>query len=175
MKNFIYTSIVDFISERLQLGRQERVHISVNEIDSVKDTPQKGLVFGKPDGLWYGFGDSWVNFVKYEFDPETFKTKKWGYKVYPNPDKIITLRTHNDVFDFVNKYLNRNPIRRDEYDIDWNKVSQDYSGIEIPTYSELGMRGWWEEDKMRYFWLYPWDVPSGCVWKSDGVLKIKAL
>ena len=54
-------------------------------------------------------------------------------------------------------------------------MAKDYSGIEIPTYNELGMHNWYEENKKMFWWLYPWDVPSGCIWKSDGLLKLKNL
>lgn len=176
------------INEKLTLGRNERVHISTNKIESIKDIEQGKSVYGKPGGLWYGFGGEWIYFAKYGFDDDSelsFKKKKYGYKIYPNMEKIIVLRTEDDVNDFVDKYLSSVPVRRgafgDQYDIDWVKVSQDYSGIEIPTYNELGMGQWSDpyengpESVKRYYWLYPWDVSSGCIWRSDGIIRMKEL
>lgn len=172
------------LNERLILGRNERVHISTNKIESINDIEQGKSVFGKPGGLWYGFGDEWIYFAKHGFDDDSnlsFKKKKYGYKIYPNMEKIIVLRTKDDVDNFVDRYLSRFPNNNNKYDIDWVKVSQDYSGIEIPTYNELGMRSWGDpyengrEDVKRYSWLYPWDVTSGCIWKSDGVSRMKEL
>ena len=102
--------IVKFIiTEKLILGRNERVHISIDEIDSIKDTPQVNNIFGKPNGLWYGFGNAWVRFLKYDMPeegPYSFSSKKYAYKIYPNFEKIIVLRTMDDLDNFIDKYLN---------------------------------------------------------------------
>jgi len=170
------------INEKLILGKNERVHIFTNKIESIKDIVQGKSVFGKPGGLWYGFGDEWIYFAKHGFDDDSnlsFKKKKYGYKIYPNMEKIIVLRTKDNVDNFVNRYLSEVPDMYNQYNIDWVRVSRDYSGIEIPTYEELGMRLWYDqggrEAYARYWWLYPWDVSSGCIWKSDGVLRIREL
>lgn len=177
------------INEKLILGRNERVHISTNRIDSIKDIEQRGTWFGKPNGLWYGFGDEWIYFAKHGFfdgSNHSFKKKKYGYKIYLNMEKIIVLRTKNDVDNFVDRYLRKIPAAYyiyddNQYSIDWAGVSEDYSGIEIPSYRELGMRSWGDpfensqKNVKRYSWLNPWDVSSGCIWKSNGVSRIREL
>ena len=51
--------------------------------------------------------------------------------------------------------------------IDWEKVSQDYDGIEICPYL-LGKR-------MTIDWYYSWDVSSGCIWRSSGIEELVLL
>ena len=116
----------------------------------------------------------------YDDTPHGFGHKKFGYKIYPNIEKIIVLRTMEDLDNFIDKYLNSKPDYESErfgdgYNIDWDRVTQDYSGIEMPTYDNLDFRDLWRKDSKRYKWLYNWDVPSGCVWKSDGISRIKSL
>lgn len=167
-----------YLKEHLVVGSNERIHISNDEITQIKKVEQGSSVFGKPKGLWYGFGDSWIYFSKTGFSDDSyhsFKTKKFGYKIYPNLSRIVILKTEDDVYNFVNKYLSNLPDNHGEYNINWQAVARDYSGIEIPTYDELGMRNWHENNKKLFWWLYPWDVPSGCIWSPDGVAKIRSL
>ena len=169
------------LNEKLVLGKNERVTVSTQEITAIKDIPQGNSAWGKPRGLWYAFGDSWIHYTKTEFGDDShhsFKSKTHAYKIYPDFSKIIVLKTKNDVDGFVKAYLQKEPDKYNHYDIEWGKVANDYSGIEIPTYRSLGMRGWHDnnqDSKNRYYWLYTWDVPSGCIWKSDGVSKFKNL
>jgi len=46
--------------------------------------------------------------------------------------------------------------------IDWGRVAEDYSGIEIAPYLY--------EARMKHMWYYGWDVASGCIW-GKGVVK----
>jgi hypothetical protein len=57
----------------------------------------------------------------------------------------------------------------------WTKVAEKYSGIEIPVYSELGFRNLKDENRTKYHWLYTWDINSGCIWKPDGVVRLKEM
>jgi hypothetical protein len=173
--NLSESVIKTIIKNKSNIGKNERVTISSNKITDIKNISQDGLVFGKPNGLWYSFGVSWINFVEMEFSDEYFSNKKFAYKIYPNMDKIKVLRTKEDVYNFTSKYLILSDPIKELYDIDWKRVADDYSGIEIPTYDELDMRDWHQINKNRFYWLYPWDVPSGCIWKIDGIERIKSL
>jgi hypothetical protein len=48
-----------------------------------------------------------------------------------------------------------------DYYINWPKVAQDYSGIEICPYQ-------WKF-RLNYMWYYGWDVASGCIWNQNAL------
>jgi hypothetical protein len=116
----------------------------------------------KPKGLWYGFGTSWLDWIKSEMP---HWERDYMHIIEINPDKILTINSREELDLFTKKYGAK---LSDYYNlIDWSKVAKDYSGIEIPTYISSARR---EVD-----WYYPWDVESGCIWNSDGVKSIKLI
>ena len=53
--------------------------------------------------------------------------------------------------------------------IDWQRVLEDYDGIEVnPYFYELRLTH-------NLIWYYGWDVPSGCFWKASAKKKITLL
>ena len=50
------------LSEKLMLGSKERVHLTNKPINNTQTRVKYKDVHGKPGGLWYGFGDNWINF-----------------------------------------------------------------------------------------------------------------
>ena len=79
--------------------------------------------------------------------------------------KII--RNYGDLLEFEKEYL----VHPKEYYgfkmIDWVRVANDYSGIEISPYLY--------EARMKHMWYYGWDVASGCIWGSGVIRKFKRL
>jgi hypothetical protein len=53
--------------------------------------------------------------------------------------------------------------------IDYEKLSQEYGGIEIIPYL------WEKRLHMKSFWYYGWDVASGCVFNKNAVKEIRFL
>jgi hypothetical protein len=163
----------EFLNEKLILGHDERVTISAQPIIEILNKSQDTKrVFGKPVGLWYGFGDNWIEFMSYE----DLKFRH-AYKIYPNFNNIIVLKTKNDIINFTKKYhMDPNGEKHLPFfpnnDINWIKVSQNYDGIEIPNYYDVKMMGY--KDYV-YSWLYTWDVDSGCIWNASGIRKLKHL
>lgn len=45
--------------------------------------------------------------------------------------------------------------------IDWRGVMMSYWGIEISSY-------FWQK-RLSSNWYYPWDVASGCIWRSEAI------
>jgi len=111
----------------------------------------------KPDGLWYGLGTGWIDWVRYEM-PQWEKPN--AFKLKLNESKIIKINSDN-VDDFEKKYI----INTIKYlpMIDWKKISEEYSGVEV--YFSV----------MRKNWLWGWDVESGCVWNSDAIIDIEKI
>ena len=123
-----------------------------------------GECYKKPNGLWYGFGDSWLDWCKGEM-PEW--VGEYFYFVDTGESNILVLRDICDVVSFYKKYS----VDKLEYvdigwmefgnPIDWRRISEEYDGIEIPNYL-------WN-CRMNHSWYYTWDVASGCIWNLDQV------
>ncbi len=107
----------------------------------------------KPRGLWYGIGESWLDWLDSEqanwYGPYTYVLD------IPRGAEILSLRTADAVVAFEQKFgvaLGRTTTRS----IDWRRVAKDYCGVEIAPY----------QHSLRYgpLWYYGWDVASGCIW-----------
>tara|TARA_Y100000389_G_C17419740_1_gene496001 strand:- start:112 stop:585 length:474 start_codon:yes stop_codon:yes gene_type:complete len=115
----------------------------------------------KPKGLWYGMGDSWVNWVRSEMPDWECDNL---LKLELDESKIIKLNNEEELLAFNEKYGEElyGAIRC----VDWFEVSKKYSGIEIPNYL------WSLRMDRRVSWYYGWDVASGCVWGEDTIVSI---
>lgn len=121
----------------------------------------------KPVGLWYSMGSSWFEWCV----GENFSgTGRYIYEVKLNSKaNILFLSTPDDVFSFSEKYKRRDMFYQEmnkslkefaSVFIDWEKVAEDYDGIEVDPYlHELRL-------SHNLIWYYGWDVPSGCIWKA---------
>tara|TARA_Y100000310_G_scaffold74466_1_gene70694 strand:- start:3247 stop:3795 length:549 start_codon:yes stop_codon:yes gene_type:complete len=117
----------------------------------------------KPTGLWYGCGDSWIEWVKGEM-PKKLEEANYLYEVKLG-GKILQIS--NDP-EFGNFEANFGLPSRGGVAINWKKVQkQGYNGVEICPYN-------WER-RMESDWYYPWDVASGCIWNPSGVSDIVLL
>jgi len=118
-------------------------------------------VAGKPNGLWYGIGSSWVDWTSYEMPG-------WKgdhlYSVEIDYSNVLVLDTVEKMQKFEHQYA-----KEDQYgltSIDWSAVSTKYDGIEIPIY----------QGSMRYrSWYYSWDVASGCIWNPKAIKNVVQL
>lgn len=121
------------------------------------DTQRSGA---KPIGLWYGIGNSWIDWVRNEM-PEWEYDNVFELKI--NESKILMISNMNELMEFNNMYLDDNPMNFNG-NIDWREVSKKYSGIEIAPFIWKG--------RNELNWYYSWDVASGCIWKSDAIISI---
>lgn len=117
----------------------------------------------KPTGLWYSFGLRWIDWVK-ETMPEWMGKNVFEIDINEENvlliDNLIELENFNDEYVVSSNYL-------ENYNIDWPRVSVDYSGIEIPQV-------FWKA-RNKFHWYNGWDVPSGCIWDSNGIKSIKKI
>jgi len=114
----------------------------------------------KPTGLWYGFGKSWIDWVR-ENMPHW--KKEHIFKIQIDESKVLKLRSEREVLLFTRGY------KQDNYHewIDWKTVTKAYNGIEIPEY-------FWNL-RLKLLWYYGWDVASGCIWNLKTIKKIERL
>lgn len=166
MKIIINESQLKVISERLKFGSKERIHVSKNPIDGLKAAEQTSGSL-KPRGLWYGFGDEWIGWLKSEM-PEWWDEAQYAYKIIPDTSTILVINTIEELDQFIDTYnVGRN--------IDWVKVAEEYDGIEFPTYSKNRFRSlaFSSTDHMKYMWVYSMDIASGCIWNPRAIKTIK--
>lgn len=168
--------LISIISEILNVGSTERIHSSKDPVQELRDLTQQNSMpsenrpMGKPDGFWYAFGDSWKYFAELNMGEKYYDALQHAYKVYVDNSKIISIRDQYMLDDFNREFNVETDDRFMPYEIDWAKVSQRYSGFEIPCYYEIDDR-----NITRNRWLSLWDVPSGVIWNPNAVLKLKPL
>ena len=115
----------------------------------------------KPKGLWYGCGDSWIEWVKIEM-PEKLEKANYLYEVKLG-EEIIQISSDDEFDNFQSEFGFGSGWRGPA--INWKEIQeQEYNGIEICPYN-------WER-RMKSDWYYPWDVASGCIWDPSGVSDI---
>ncbi len=111
----------------------------------------------KPFGLWYGFDNSWLDWVRGRYD---YWQLSWLHTIEMDDSNVLRIENGIEIEAFTDEYseggLAAGP--RKTRDIDWKKVSKTYSGIEIvPFLNDCNTR-------VELFWYYGWDVACGCIW-----------
>lgn len=152
--------IPDNIVENLR----ETDKVIMTDADSIKFKSKiytEKYVHNKPEGLWYGMGDSWIDWVRHEMPAWESNNL---FKLDLDESKIIKLNNEEELLAFNKKY-GEELCGTIKY-IDWFEVSKNYSGIEIPNYL------WSLRMDRRVSWYYGWDVASGCVWGEDAIISI---
>lgn len=134
----------------------KRIHISYAPftIDMQKIVQQP--VFGeKPEGIWYGFGDSWIKDVILDV-PEWLAT--YAYVIEVDESKLKNISKFGmDIFmqdfgdeDYHQKYK-------------WDKMSKMYMGAETKDKVVV--------DRL----LHTWATISGCIWNPKCIIDIKEI
>lgn len=116
----------------------------------------------KPTGLWYGIGSSWIDWIRSEM-PEW--EKDYTHILNADLSNMKVIRNYEQLLEFHNEYHVSDGYGTNT--IDWNKVAQKYSGIEIAPF----IRNY----NSDIDWYYTWDVASGCIWKSNAIIDITKL
>jgi hypothetical protein len=147
----VYGYVIDHPEGRFIMSHEDEINF--------RDMSDKQDVDHKPEGLWYAIGDEWIDWVRTEM-PE------WEYDnvfvLEINEDRVKKLSSYEDIEEFTKQY------GRKDFGfmmIDWKKVAEKYSGIEIAPYDY--------EARMKFNWYYTWDVASGCIWNKEGIKSVK--
>jgi hypothetical protein len=130
---------------------------------SVQQKPKKYSF--KPEGLWYGIGSSWLDWV--DANMPSWR-QKYIHELHLNMSKILQVNKDMSFREFEDKYgvgFYKTGNRQVVSDIDWVAVQKDgWYGVEIM--SPWGVFG---------SWLNPWDASSGCVWDKRAIQKIELI
>lgn len=121
-------------------------------------------ISSKPKGMWYSIGTEWLDYVR---DNLPNREEQNVLRVDIDEWRMCILKTYQEKKDFENKYglksqwgEKNNTIDQ----IDWTRVGEDYSGIEIINpWGDIG------------HWLNPWDISSGCIWKPNAIKSYELL
>ena len=169
----------------MKLTRTGKYHLSQGVIPKLKNNYYNKQGILKPIGLWYSIGSRWLDFklnenwnnngirkkgTEYYINkPLTMYSIKFfncKYTTTPNKAKVLLLDTQTKLTKFNTKYSNK---REGGYFIGWEKVSQDYAGIEFRNYSRIKKE--LENKNSFILWYSALDVDSGCVWNPSTVVK----
>jgi hypothetical protein len=82
------------------------------------------------------------------------------FEIEIDKSKMLFLNSKDETDAFAEKYLG---LYYNIPYINWKMVAQDYGGIEI------GDDGLWGH------FTHTWDIPSGCLWGENMILKVKKL
>lgn len=121
--------------------------------------------FFKPKGLWYGIDRAWFEWCESE---NYGGIGEFTYELELNHQNIIVITDRHQLRSFFDAY--KTEMHPDYFGIDWGKVKQDYSGIEIQNYHDYR----WDALPLNgNTWLYGWDCDSGCIWDLKAVKSYK--
>lgn len=142
------------IVKEIDIPDNMRIHMSHGPITLKNVSPQQEDGWYKPYGLWYGFGNSWINWVR-DNVPDWEGTHIYEV-IFPNTKNIKKVSNTQDAAEFTKEFqVGEHPF------LNWQKVAQNYEGIEMnPYHSNLR----WE-----YPWYFSLEVASGCVWNFSRV------
>lgn len=160
--------------------RERRIHNS--KLDSIvfiqpdQQPYEEMRAFRKPRGLWYGINQSWVEWCSTE---EPGWVHDHLHEVILDHSKILRVTNIKQFNAFEKEFGMIDPMIKmleekmpsfggfsfGRESIDWHKVAEQYSGLEITPYL-------WEK-RLTSMWYYGWDCASGCVWNANAVKDIK--
>lgn len=171
------------IARHIRGRKPKRLHINSEQTGFVQsDKPLRADM--KPEGMWYGFNDSWMQWVISEVDGSWLQP--YVYEIVPDESKILRISDVEAFEAFEDEYWARIPSSRQIEDdplddllapgypmygrrfvtyINWKKVGERYCGLEITPYL-------WEK-RLDSLWYYGWDCESGVIWHKDGIKEIK--
>lgn len=119
----------------------------------------------KPKGLWYQINNSWEDWCKYNMPQWLGESNRGAYKVNLEIDKtnVLVINTLEKFDSFRDIYCSKHPYRPFDVEsfINWERVAQQYDGIEITHY--LYERRLYKNCE----WYYGWDIASGCIWNTN--------
>jgi len=147
---------------------EQRVFISKEPYTDFRNVRQKRPQTSnqKPNGLWYGCGDDWIQWLRSDM-PEWLEESTYLYEIKLGSD-VLQVSNDEEFQNLEDEFLVN--ARFGQKAMGWELIQKNgYSGIEICPYNH-GRRGVMGSD-----WYYGWDVGSGCIWDSRGIVEITLL
>lgn len=137
--------------------------------------------FKPKDAIWFSRG-SWL-YDPFYSDCEGACEQLCAYgKVLAikNPRNILAINTVKELLDFVNKYGRASPYYG--YDVDWNRVAQDYDGLALnfrKYYEAIGYDDASDEERRtlreKCSWQLSFDVESLVIFNIRSLEQVYAL
>ena len=146
------------------VNRPRLMHYSYKPLTELYNCDQKQNFRPKPKGLWVSVGREWRDWCRSE---RYSHIGQRSYIVSIDWKNIKVINNKDQLKAFTEKYqCNTGVSLLDEYGLNWENISQDYSGIVIFPYL-------WEcRNDPRTNWYYGWDIASGCIWDISCVKKV---
>jgi len=128
----------------------------------------------KPEGVWYGCGDSWLKWMSREV-PKWLDAVNYIYELELDQEFILTITNEEQFKRFEREYWGRAPWQGrggwtdtgppdGQFEmIEWDTLIGQYDGIEICPYLQ-------QFRMSNSQWYYTWDVASGCIWDSESLI-----
>lgn len=124
-----------------------------NQQDLVVEKRDQGVAL-KPNGLWYGIGNSWAEWLA-DSQPNWIRDYVHILEIADNILLIDSLEKYHWFND--NYYLGKEQFKN----INWPKVAESYAGIQVSPYME--------DYRFDMLWYYSLDAASGCIWDPSGL------
>lgn len=148
---------------RLHLSDDPKLEENLSfEVDQKRKELHNSL--GKPMGIWWGINTSWLEWI--------LENAQWFrpylYTVHPQKDKLLQISNLAEFDHFEQTFKNFEgfyPLHRLGM-IDWDRVTQEYQGMEIDPYLH--------QRRLESFWYYGWDCASGCSWHPSTTVQLLA-
>jgi len=119
----------------------------------------------KPEGLWYAFGRSWIDWRLAPSDRGTDDCNLHPlFELNVDTDNFIKLtclkdiRRFHDIFGCIDTITGYPDVT-----IDWVRVAAQYDGIEISPY---------DSHCCDLHWYKTYDIASGCIWNLKTIKNI---
>ena len=146
-------------TDRIVLSTEDRIDLS-------RKMPPSSIG-RKPIGLWYGFGTSWIDFIRAEM-PE--RETQHVFKIEVDDFELVDIDRDKIFLWFSQRFKDpQKEGRFGNYKVDWPEVTKKYKGIEFPIYFDK-YRGNPDHD-----WYSSWDIASGCIWDLSAIKKVEKL
>lgn len=134
----------------------------------------------KPNGLWYAYYSGWYNYIMINEMPK--RLHKYIHKVeinkniltdinHKDKNKLLLIKNTKDFDKFHKKYrvirpemlgwISKSSKKFNNDLIDWQKVANDFGGIEFYPYLE---------NRKNYLWYNTLDIASGCIWNLTKII-----
>lgn len=150
-----------------KIKETDRIVLSTEDTLDLSRKIPPSSIGRKPIGLWYGFGTSWIDFIRAEMpDRET----QHVFKIEVDDMDIYNINQEKMFLWFSQRFKDpKKEGKYGNYKIDWPEVSKKTKGIEIPIYFRKYSRD------PEHDWYSTWDVESGCIWDLSAIKKVEKL
>ena len=139
----------------------QRRHLARDRVHLLERRAQQPQAL-KPIGLWYEVDRDWQRWCSIEhFRLGPF----WGYELELDLDKILVLRTPQDLDRFTDEFGSDGSLGVGVTYIAWARVAERWGGIEIAPYQ------WERRLAFGMLWYYGWDCASGCIWEPTVITR----